>query len=127
MGEERVGRLIGVYDADAGMLGELAFVTGRVLGLVRCALCEIMHGPRGDEPNLRGLTLAHGIEIRMLHRNEQPPDLRRVTEGNTPCIVAETDRGYEALVTRADLESCQGDVVCLDRLLQRALATRRPG
>jgi len=44
MSQERVGRLIGVYDADPGLLGELAFVTDRVLGLVRCALCEIMHG-----------------------------------------------------------------------------------
>jgi len=127
MAQERVARLVGVYDADAGLLGELAFVTGRVLGLVRCALCEIMHGPHGEEPTLRRLSLAHGIEVRMLHRNEQPADLRRVTEGNTPCIVAETPRGYEALVTRADLECCQGDVVCLDRLLQRALAARRPG
>ena len=91
-------------------------------GVLPQVLRSILVGHRSGR-----LTLAHGIEIRMLHRNEQPPDLRRVTEGNTPCIVAETDRGYEALVTRADLESCQGDVVCLDRLLQRALATRRPG
>ena len=32
---------MGVYDADGGLLGELAYLTGRILGIAHCALCDI--------------------------------------------------------------------------------------
>ena len=40
----RIVRLVGVYDADATMRGELAYWVGARLGRTHCALCEITHG-----------------------------------------------------------------------------------
>jgi len=57
MAEEPFRRLIGVYDAHGGLLREMAFVTGRILGLVFCALCEITHGVVGEKPAFRRLRL----------------------------------------------------------------------
>lgn len=45
---------MGVYDADGGLLGELAYLTGRILGIAHCALCEITHGPAGEKPAFQG-------------------------------------------------------------------------
>lgn len=35
--------LVGVYDADGGLLGEAAYVVGRLCGTRHCALCDITH------------------------------------------------------------------------------------
>ena len=34
-----------VYDADGGLVGEVRYVVGHLLGRAECALCDITHGP----------------------------------------------------------------------------------
>lgn len=114
-------RLVGVYDADGGLLGELAYLTGRILGIAHCALCEITHGPAGEKPALQATRLSLGVPLAMTHRNEVPPHLRVLTEGRTPCVVGETDSGWQLVLGRADLEACRGDVLCLEAALRRAV------
>ena len=43
MDDPSVNRLVGVYDADGGLLGEAAYVWGKVRGTRHCALCDITH------------------------------------------------------------------------------------
>lgn len=114
-------RLIGIYDADGGLLGELAYLTGRLLGVTRCALCEITHGPSGEKPAFRATRGALGVPLETAHRNELPVELQGLTRGRTPCVVGQTEHGYELLLGRADLEACRGDVLCLEAALKRAL------
>ncbi len=121
----RWSRLIGVYDTDSGLLGELAYLTGRLLGVAHCALCEITHGAFGEKPAFRATRRWLGVPIETIHRNDQPVGLRAVTEGSTPCVVGETALGYELLLRRGDLESCRGDVLCLEAALERVLDEER--
>jgi len=44
MDDRFVTGLIGVYDADGGLLGEAAYVWGKVRRTRHCALCDITHG-----------------------------------------------------------------------------------
>ena len=37
-------RLVGVYNANGGIVGELSYVLGKVKGSAHCALCDISHG-----------------------------------------------------------------------------------
>ena len=39
-----VVRLIGVYDADGSVLGELSYFVKARFGAAHCALCDITHG-----------------------------------------------------------------------------------
>jgi hypothetical protein len=119
-------RLIGVYDADRGLLGELAYLTGRLLGVAHCALCEITHGRSGEKPGFRSARESLGVPLETVHRNAQPARLRRVTQGRTPCVVGETADGYELLLGRADLEACKGDVPCLEVELRRIIDKAQP-
>lgn len=114
-------RLIGVYDVNGGLLGELAYLTGRLLGVAHCALCEITHGALREKPAFRATRGGLGVPLDTIHRDEQPAGLRAVTAGGTPCVVGETAHGYELLLGRSDLEACRGDVSCLEDALQRAL------
>jgi hypothetical protein len=114
-------RLIGVYDADGGLLGELAYLTGRLLGVARCALCALTHGPTGEKRRFREVRRSLGVPLVTLHRNEVPAELADVVRGRTPCVAAETEEGYEIVLGRGDLEACRGDVACLEAALDRAI------
>ena len=49
--EDSYQLLYGIYHADAGFLGEMGYLGGKVLGLKRCALCGLTHGlhPKGRQ------------------------------------------------------------------------------
>ena len=36
--------VVGVYHANGGVLGEIAYVFGKILGQTECALCDVTHG-----------------------------------------------------------------------------------
>ena len=38
-----VKKAYGVYHADGGIIGELAYVWGKIRGTAHCALCDITH------------------------------------------------------------------------------------
>jgi len=44
-GTENATELIGVYDADGGLRGELSCVFGHQPGRRQCGLCDITHSP----------------------------------------------------------------------------------
>ena len=37
-------RIVAVYNANGGIIGELSYVIKKVLGKTHCALCDISHG-----------------------------------------------------------------------------------
>jgi hypothetical protein len=37
--------LIGVYKADGGLIGELSYFLGHLIGVRECSLCDITHSP----------------------------------------------------------------------------------
>ena len=123
-GTGRWRRMIGIYDADGGLRGELAYLTGRLLGVAHCALCDITHAGAGEKPGFRLLRGSLGLPVTTIHRNEQPPGLSEVTRDRLPCVVAETKDGYELILGRGELEACRGDVPCLEAALLRAVDER---
>jgi hypothetical protein len=43
-GNQKIRRLVGVYNANGSVGGELAYFIGARLGRAHCALCDITHG-----------------------------------------------------------------------------------
>jgi hypothetical protein len=69
--------------------------------------------------------LAGSLEVpfELVHLNEQSPDLAAVTEGSTPCVVAETQDGFKILLGPAQLDSVGGSVRLFHELLREAQET----
>lgn len=38
-----VVEVLGIYDADGGLRGEMSYVVGKLLGRAHCGLCDITH------------------------------------------------------------------------------------
>ena len=122
-----VTRLVGVYDANGGLLGEAAYVWGKVRGTRHCALCDITHGRVRRRPEWDRMVADLGIPVDLLHLNEMPPDVRQAVAGcGAPVVLARTANGLQPLVVAADLDALAGAVAQLGDLL-RARLTADPG
>lgn len=117
----RVSRLIGVYDADGSLRGELSYWVGARLGRAHCSLCDITHGLVRERADWR--TCRDGLAVRFdtYHRDDQPEQVRRATGGAVPVVVAETDDGMVVLLGSADLEACEGSGDLLVTAIENAV------
>ena len=118
----RVIRLVGVYDADSTLRGELTYWVGARLGRAHCSLCEITHGLVRERSDWKACRAGLPIPFDTFHRNDQPAPVRRVTGDIAPVVVAETDSGIVMLLGPADLDSCDGSVDRLVAAVERAVA-----
>ena len=116
-----ITRLIGVYDADGTLRGEVSYWVGARLGRAHCSLCEVTHGlfaPRRDWKKCRdGLPVA----FETYHRDDQPDRVRSVLGDELPAVLAETDEGMVILVGPDGLESCAGSVDLLVEAIEQAV------
>jgi hypothetical protein len=123
MHDRSVSRLVGVYDARGGLLGEAAYVWGKVRGVRHCALCDITHGRVRRRPEWDRMVAGLGIPVDLLHLDEMPPDVSRMVAAcGAPAILARTPAGLAPLVVGPELDALDGSVAGLGDLLHTRLA-----
>lgn len=105
-----VRRLVGVYDADGTVLGELSYFVKARLGRAHCALCSVTHGLVREREDWRAARRSLPVEFDTVHRDDQPDEVRRVAGGVLPAVVAEPVDGVPVLLLDgAAIEACGGD------------------
>ena len=119
-----VRRLVGVYDADGTLRGELAYVVGVRLGRVHCSLCDITHGRLRERPGWQACRDGLPVPFETFHRNDQPDDVRALLAGTAPAVVADTGGGLVLLLGPADLEACGSSPEALVAALEREVEAR---
>jgi hypothetical protein len=108
---ERIERLVGVYEANGGLLGELSYVVGKAAGRVHCALCDITHSPWRRKPEWNRFTEALPVPFDLVHLNERDERVRAATIGLTPCVVAVLPgQKVHLMLSADDLESAKGSI-----------------
>ena len=102
-----IARLIGIYDADGTITGELAYFVGARLGRAHCALCDITHGLVRERADWRACRDGLPVPFDTFHRNDQPPTVRTATGAAAPVVVAETTAGdIVVLLDATALDAC---------------------
>ncbi|MEY2674014.1 MAG: hypothetical protein RLZZ514_579 [Actinomycetota bacterium] len=120
------GTLIGIYKADGGIVGELSYFFGHLVGVRSCSLCDITHSPimkKSSFKALEGHLLAeHGVAVRMLHMNERNEREQKASEGREPCILLRyPDESISMFIDSADLATLSGSVSSLKKLIKSRL------
>ena len=104
----RIERLIGVYDADGSLRGELAYWIGARLGRRHCSLCDITHGSVKESPEWQQCRLGLPVPFDTYHRDDQPEAIRGASRGDLPTVIAETKTGFVVLLGPDALTQCDG-------------------
>lgn len=116
------GTLIGVYNADGGMVGELTYFFGHLIGSRSCSLCDISHSPVRKKSSFKlleqHLLTHHGILVRMIHLNERNDREQKASAGREPCMLLEyPDQSISMLLDSTDLRALSGSVSSLKKLI----------
>ena len=117
-----IARLIGVYDANGTLRGELAYWIAARLGRRHCSLCEITHGSVRVRPEWTACRAGLPIPFDTYHLDDQPDAVRAAAGGRAPVVVAQTATGHVVLLTRDQIEACHGSVDGLMRAIEQAAA-----
>jgi hypothetical protein len=116
-----VVRLIGVYDADGSLTGELSYFLRARVGLAHCALCDITHGRVRERADWRSCRDRLPVPFVTFHRDDQPTAVRALGS-RLPVVVAETVGGELFVVADAvALEACAGEPERLVEHIERRL------
>jgi hypothetical protein len=108
MGAEIV-RLIGVYNGDGGIRGQVAHAFGKFRGTTSCALCDITYRGVRKNPEWSDVACATGVPFDLVHLNERSAEVATFTANESPCVVAETTEGLTMLLRANDFTGLSGD------------------
>jgi hypothetical protein len=114
--------LIGVYKADGGIIGELSYFFGHLVGARSCSLCDISHSPIKKKSSFkaleRDLLKEHNIAIKMLHMNERNERELKASAGREPCMLLEySDGSISMFLDYVELKAISGSVSSLRKLI----------
>jgi hypothetical protein len=120
------GTLIGIYNADGGIVGELTYFFGHLIGVRSCTLCDISHSPIMKKSSFKALEqhllVEHGIRVRMIHLNERNEREQKASSGREPCMLLEyPDETISMFLDSTDLKALSGSVSSLKRLISSRL------
>lgn len=104
----QINRLVGVYDAEGTLRGELAYFVGARLGRAHCSLCDITHGLLRERADWRECRDGLPVPFATFHRDDQPHEVREAVAGRAPVVVADTDQGVVLLLGPEALDACEG-------------------
>lgn len=126
--DKPVTALIGVYDADGTLAGEVRYWIGAHLtGTAHCALCEITHGVFREKARWREVVESLPVPFEAVHLDERTTEVREASDGLTPCVLTMLDDGSVDLVLGPEeLEAMGGEPSRLAAALSEALRRRYP-
>jgi len=120
-------RLVGVYNAEHTLRGELAYLVGNRLGRAHCALCDITHATVRQKKAWRECRADLAVPFDTFHLDDQPEAARRASGGTAPVVLAELATGWAVLLGPDELEACAGSVERLLAAVRGALDARGIG
>ena len=112
-------RYTGVYNADGGIIGEVRYVIGHLLGTTECALCDITHSPVRRKPAWDRMVARLGVPVIVLHRNELDADLLASTASTPlPAVFAHHADGTITVALNAQqLDGMGGSVIAFENAI----------
>jgi hypothetical protein len=119
--------LMGVYNADGGLVGELSYVLGRTFQGKHCELCDITHSPFRRKKAWDDFTSQLSIPFTLLHLNELTPELAVFVGQEAPVVIIRENMELSVLISAQEMARCGGQVSAFADLVNRNLDARWAG
>lgn len=118
--------LIGVYKADGGIIGEVSYFLGHLVGLRECNLCDITHSPVRKKSAFKAyeakLLQERGINMKLVHMNERTEAELAASKGREPCVLLQYEDGSISMfLDYVELKAASGSVDSFAKLVDSRL------
>jgi len=118
--------LIGVYKADGGLLGEVSYFFGHLVGVRSCSLCDITHSPIKKKNAFKQfeqrLLKERNIATRLVHMNERTEAELAASAGREPCVLLQYEDGSISMfLDYVELKTSKGSVQSFEKLVESRL------
>ena len=117
-----VDRILGVYNANGGLVGEVRYIVGHLLGTTSCALCDITHSPIRRKREWDAMVADLGVPVDLRHLNELDEREAAAVGDSAPIVLAERDGMLVPLLDAAQLDVLDGSVSAFGVAVREALA-----
>lgn len=116
----RIDELIGVYDADSTIIGEVSYWIGARLGRTHCSLCELTHGVFTQKSEWKTCSRNLAVPFVTFHRNDAPVDVIECAAGQYPVVMARLGTRLKVILDRDGLEKFGGNTELFGNWLRDA-------
>ena len=103
-----ITELIGVYNADSTLLGEVSYWVGARFGITHCSLCELTHGMFTKKSEWKQCAQSFSVPFHLFHRDDAPSDVLTALAGVFPAVLQRTTEGLKVILTKEELERFDG-------------------
>ena len=123
MAEGVVTSLVGVYDADGTIIGEVSYWLGARIGRAHCSLCDVTHVMFTERASWREWRQSLTVPFELFHRDDMPADVAAALTA-LPAVAARTGESVLLVLDHQTLETCDGDLRHFIEQLHRSLASK---
>lgn len=99
--------IIGVYDADSTLLGEIRYWVGARLGRTHCSLCDLTHGLFTRKREWAECSMSLGVPVVTHHRDDAPADVLAAAS-SLPVVMTRTASGLVTVLDAGQLADLDG-------------------
>jgi len=103
-----VKEIVGIYDADSTLIGELSYWFGSRLGRRHCGLCAITHGAFGPRRGWAQCATRLPAPFVTYHRDNVPADVKALDLRQLPAVIFRMDDGVRVALDRHAIDACGG-------------------
>jgi hypothetical protein len=126
MDQQKPVALVGIYNADGGLKGELKYFFGHLAGLAKCELCDITHSPvrrkAAFDELAKELKSEFGLDFALKHLNERSESETKASKAKEPCVLAQyADGSLGMFLDRQELRVVDGDVARFEAMVRARL------
>ncbi|MDE0139715.1 MAG: hypothetical protein OXM57_12890 [bacterium] len=102
-------RVVGIYNADGGLSGELRYAVDKVLGRSDCGLCELTHGWNAfGKRSWREACRSSAVPIELIHR-DVATESQLATAGSLPAVLVGDEGTWRVAADRKLIASLRKD------------------
>ena len=111
-------RVVGIYNAEGSLSGELRYIAKKLIGRGSCALCDLTHGwsPK-MKSSWREACAQSSVEMILLHLDELSAP-QRAASSEAPVIIHERDGVWRVLMSAEEIARFSGDAEGLLREIE---------
>ncbi len=103
-----ITELIGVYDANSTLVGEISYWVGARFGITHCSLCELTHGLFTKKSEWKQCAESFTVPFHLFQRDDAPSYVLLALAGEFPAVLQRTTEGLKVILTKDELEHFDG-------------------